>query len=163
MPIMHLGVVDIPYVDNEPKTARRARVKAGKSAPKPKSVNVGVDLTGDVAEILEGKYHIMEHFYEMHGKEIGDLVAGSLAGHLETMLMGGPQEASFASAEAGIDQMFRDFLSNKELDQLGYPGIPTKAAIDGVNPRFKGGKGPKNRPSFVATGLYQSSFKTWVD
>lgn len=163
MPILHLGVVDLPYVGNETRGARRARVKAGKAA-KPPAVNVGVDLTGDVAEILEEKYHVMQHFYELHGQEIADLVANSMAGNLETMLMGGPHaEASFASAESGIDQMFRNFLSNKELDALGYPGIPTQAAKDGVNPRFKSGRGPKNRPSFIASGLYQSSFKTWVD
>ena len=58
MAVLHFGVVDLPYGDT-----------ASGNAPKK-----GAETTGDVAEILEAKYHVIELFYQ----ELGDHVASAL-------------------------------------------------------------------------------------
>ncbi len=139
MPVLHLGVIVVPYNTANGQT------------------------TGDVAEILEGKYHVMEHFYELHKDDIAVSLEGSMANALENLLMGAPTNlAPTGEATSKIEDRFKQFLSQKELDALGYPGIPTKASLKGVNHRLKKKKGAP-RPSFVDTGLYESSFKAWVD
>lgn len=163
MPILHLGVIDIPYVDNsEPKS----RKKSGRPGPHKAHVKKYKNLTtGDVAEILEDKYHVIEHFYENNEEKIAERLENSLAGALESILMGAPLSISaFGMATSAIEDRFKDFLSLKELDALGYPGIPTLASLEGVSHRFKNpyAKRPP-RPSFIDTGLYQASFKSWVD
>lgn len=155
--ILHLGVVDVPYVARETAAQRRARVK--KAAPKP----AGAVSTGDVAEFLENKYHVMEVFFELHGDDIANDMAQSVAHAAEAIFNGAPVSLDpLGEATSEIDRRFRDFLSNREMDSLGYPGVPTKAAIKGVNHRLKARRGVE-RPSFIDTGLYQASFKSWVD
>jgi len=51
----------------------------------------------------------------------------------------------------------------KEVEKLGIPGVPTKAALRGVNHRLKHPYRRRGaRPSFVDTSLYMSSFKAWA-
>ena len=147
MTTLHLGVTEIPYAGRPGK---------GKT----------VTTTQDVAEILEGKYHIFEHFYEIHHNEISSLIEFAVAGATETLMMGGRAslDAALGAAASRIEDMFRKMLDEKELDKLGYPGIPTGAALKGVSHRFGhpyARRGP--RPSFVDSGLYQSSFKAWFE
>lgn len=137
--ILSLGVIDLPYVDQS-----------------------GVS-TGDVAEILEAEYGVMAAFVDLHEADIVDAVEKSIAGSLETMLMGGPVSNPFAGAESSIEAEFREFLDREEMAQVagiaGHAGgVPTKAALMGVNPRLKKRRGAR-RPSFIATGMYQSSMK----
>lgn len=150
MPVLHLGVADVPYSD----------------APQPdKSSKTATpnETTGDVAERLEDKYHIMQIFYEQHKADIAKALEGSLAGALENLLMGGPSNvAAFGAATSQIETLFKKFLTDKEMDSLGFPGIPTKASLLGISHRFKGKRGPP-RPSFIDTGLYETSFKSWMD
>ena len=150
MPVLHLGVTDLPYSKN-----RRARAKRTNSTV----------TTGDVAGWLEDKYHPMEHFVQLHGQEIGNALTSSLAGTMETLAMGGPTSHDpFGEATSEIEHLFKKMLTDKELDALGYPGIPTQAALDGVSHRFKRPyKKRASRPSLIDTGLYQSSFKAWVE
>lgn len=158
--ILHLGVVDVPYVDAETPAASRKRLKAGKP-PAPNELT-----TGDVAEILEAKYHVMEVFFNLHQEDVAKDLEKSVAGALETLFAGGPIYVDpFGGATSKIEERFRDFLTNREMERLGYPGVPTQAAIDGVNHRKKHPYSSKNlrRPSFVDTGLYQASFKAEVD
>jgi hypothetical protein len=148
MTVLHLGVVDIPY--NLPAPKRRNKVGAQPT-------------TGDVAGWLENRYHVMEHFWQIHQADVAGAVERSLAGALETVLMGGPPSHDpFGTAAGAIEEEFRRMVEGKELDRLGYPGIPTRASLEGVSHRFKAKKGPP-RPSFVDTGLYVASFKAWVD
>lgn len=148
------GVVDIPYLDVvETKTEQKKRVKSGRKAPKP----TGKDITtGDVAEILEAKYHVMEHFSELCRNDIMKSMETSLAGALEGILQGAPKDIpGFAGAESAIKARFDQFVTLKEMDALGYPGIPTQASLDGVSHRFKNPyKKRPPRPSFIDTGLY---------
>ncbi len=167
---LHLGVVDIPYVDDAANTVpaapkptksgkpRKARVRKRAGAP------AANQTTGDVAQILENRYHILEIFTEVHAADIAEATSESLAGAIENMMAGQPMSADpYLQAEADMEQMFRDFLTNKEMDGLGYPGVPTEASIKGISHRFKDKRGSPGRPSFVDTGLYESSMRTWSD
>ena len=137
---LHLGVVDVPYAD-----------KSGTS-------------TGDVAGYLEQRYNVMRHFFELNDEKIAAKLADSLAGQLENLLAGAPAEGvqPYAEAESAIDAEFRQFLALDVLASYGYPGIPTKAALAGENLRLKSKKGAA-RPSFIASSLYQMSFRSWVE
>jgi hypothetical protein len=153
MPVLHLGVDDIPYSEPPPPVKRGRKPKAGPAN----------ETTGDVAELLEDKYHIMQIFYEQHQKDIALALEESLAGTLENLLLGAPTNLSpLGEAADKIQTTFKRFLSEKEMDRLGYPGIPTKASLMGISHRFKGKRGSP-RPSFIDTGLYENSFRAWVD
>jgi len=138
--ILHLGVTELPYAAAGGKT------------------------TGDVAEILEAKYHVVEVFYEENKETVVSALEDSLQGALESLIMGAPVSiAPLAGGLSKIEERFKKFLSNKEMDRLGVPGVPTAASLAGVSHRFKrpyARRAP--RPSFIDTGLFQSSFKAWT-
>lgn len=145
---LHLGVIDVPY-----------------SSLNLPGVGKGGETTGDVAEILEAKYNVIETFWELHAQEGADALAEGMRGTLESLLMGAPPTQNpFGSGESAIDDMFRKCLDSKELEAIGIPGVATQAAKDGVNHRMKHSHANRPaRPSFIDTGLLQSSFKSWVD
>lgn len=166
---LHLGVVEFPYSTNAAKAPRRVAVRTVKGG-KPHAYSAapaGAQSTGDVAEILEAKYHIMEIFVEEIGADqIAKAVEHSIAGALETMVSTGrnsPDWILTAEAEGEIEDAFRYFLSQQEMDGI-QPGVPTKAALAGVSHRFAHpyAKRPA-RPSFIDTGLYEYSFSVWTD
>jgi len=166
MTTLHLGVMDVPYGNapsptspSKPGRGRRKRNSRAKGSP----ISI---TTGQVAEILEAEYRVMEVFYASHEDEIARLLEHSIGGALQSLMMGAPAQATdiFASAASRIEDQFKQFLSTKEIEQLGIPGVPTAAALHGVSHRFANpGKRRAPRPSFIDTGLYQASFKAWVD
>lgn len=139
---LHLGVMDMPYSYGDQSRT-----------------------TGDVAEILEAKYGIMQQFYDHNSQEIADNLAESMRGSLESLLMGAPPALDpYGSGNSKTEAKFRDFLDQKVIETYGIPGVPTQAALKGVSHRFKKAnarRGP--RPSFIDSGLYQTSFRSWVD
>lgn len=151
MPALHLGVSDVPY----------SQSKARKKSPRASTVT-----TGDVAGWLEDEYHILEHFWQQHSPDVAADVENSLRGAVETMFMGGPVNFDpFGGATSEIEKRMKLFISTQEIELLGYPGIPTQAALRGVNHRKKHPYSKKNkrRPSFIDTGLMESSYKAWAD
>lgn len=142
MTTLHLGVLVQPYRTPGKKTR--------------------AVTTADVAGWLEDKYGIMAKFYEVHGDDVfAPAIENSLDGALESLLMGSATNP-WDSAMQTIGVEFRKFISSKEAERVGIPGTPTKAALKGINPRLKRGRGPR-RPSFRASGLYMNSFRAWVD
>lgn len=144
MPTLHLGVIDQPY-DN--------KGNAGQT-------------TGEVAKILEDKYGVMRAFYRTHGQEVADALQDSVAGALESLLLGAPvQSDPFLAGASQVERQFKEFLASGEAERVGIPGTPTGAAMRGVNHRLKRPylKSNPRRVSFIDTGLYSSSFKAWVD
>ena len=142
MTMLHLGVVDMPY-SNAPGAT-----------------------TGDVAGYLENKYHIVEVFWELaisNGAPLLRHFENALSGELESIMMGKPPGANpFAGGEDAIKVAFSKFLESRQMEALGIPGVPTRAAMEGVSHRFKNRRNPRGRrPSFVDTGLYESSFRAW--
>ncbi|MES2048858.1 MAG: hypothetical protein V4447_10685 [Pseudomonadota bacterium] len=145
---IHLGVIDIPYASVAP-------VKDGKPAPAQMT-------TFGVATILEKKYNLFSSFAALHTQDIAEAVSIGLAETLEALMMGAPASIDpFGAAMSDTEQMFRTFLVNEEIKEVGQDGVPTKAALDGVNHRMKLRRGPR-RPSFIDTGLLETSFKAWV-
>ena len=147
---LHLGVVDLGYGDSG-------------ADGKPKSA---VASTGDVAEILEEKYGLFTAFFTLHEQDIYDALQGSLGSALDAILMGSPLTLNdFGEGASKIEELFKDFLSNREMEGLGRADVPTGAAMRGVNHRLKHpyAKANPRRPSFVDTGLLQSALKVWID
>lgn len=135
---LHLGVLDVPYTE-------------------------GGKTTGDVAEILEDKYHVMWMFFALHGQEIIDRMTDGLVRDMENRAMGAPEgQDPFAGAMSYGETLFRTFLEQKELDGM-VEGVPTAASLAGVSHRFKRKKGAPGRPSFVDTGQFSAAFKMWAD
>ena len=151
---LHLGVIDIPYAEPPEVTTK------GKRKKKQSGSRV---TTGDVAEILEAEYGVMQHFADQFETVIAMHLENSISGSIENMMMGAPPVTNpFATAEEEVAADFRKFIDTAEIEHLGIPGVPTKAALDGVQSRLKKKKGGR-RPSFRDTGLYEGSFKAWMD
>lgn len=143
MTTLHLGVNDVPYPHNS----------KGKT-------------TGDVAEILEAKYHLMATFAQIFDRQIRAAATKSIQGAVSTMIMrgtGSTKRHPLAGATSEIEHLFKQAISQQAFDGK-ISGVPTAAALRGVSHRFKHpyAKRPA-RPSFRDTGLYQSSFRAWVD
>jgi hypothetical protein len=165
---LHLGVIDVPYVENEPPARRKARLsKNAKRVPSERlrHPNAEHKTTGDVATIIESKYGLMEAFFDNNEEAVVGFLAESLAGVLENVIAGAPPSIEpFAGGLSRIEERFKDFLSSREAETIGVEGVPTKAARRGVNHRLKHpyAKGNPRRPSFIDTGLYQASMKAWI-
>ena len=153
---LHLGVVDVAYSDKD-----------------------GTTTTGDVAGYLEDEYHIMRVFYEMNEEFINQTLADTYAGMIETMNQGnqlgsingevisriGKRKLAGAGINGKIEERFRDFLDSGELNQMLPAEQQSAAAAAGVNHRKKRPYVKKNKPrqAFIDTGLYQASFRAWID
>lgn len=154
-----LGVIDIPYSEDAPP--KKVSIKHGSPVnPAPAQVR---QTTGEVADYLEEHYGVLTHFAEKYHDFIQQELVTSVEHSLLNMLMGAPLGSSpFLEAGENIAQKFREFLDREEIAGMGVPGVPTRAALRGVNPRLKGGIGPR-RPSFIATGTYQRCVKVWTE
>jgi hypothetical protein len=138
---LHLGVVDVPYDDGEA-------------------------TTGEVAQILESEYHIMEIFADEMRDAISDAFAESARVALEDLMSGAPAGGLSLTFEATeeIGSAFRIFIDQQELDGV-VPGVPTGASLRGVNHRLADPYAATNppRPSFRDTGHYEDSFRAWTE
>jgi hypothetical protein len=150
----------------------------------------GNKTTGDVAQLLEDKYHVMGTFAQLYEGNICAMLESSVARALETQLRGVPlATAPFEGACEKIDNLFRQAIDVKAYDGL-IEGVPTEASIQGVrshlknnpnNTEFKWVIDKKtgkrklrrrnkkkrlermNRASFFDTGQYTRNFKSWVE
>ncbi len=151
--ILHLGVIEAPYTNE----------KEGVS-------------TGDVAEFLEAKYDVMQHFADLHLDEIGVSLEASVCESIKALLQGAPVTSNpYNQMTEDVRQMFNTYLDNEEIDEIGVAGVPTQAALNGVRTALKKKKEIKNiktyrsktrgtrRPSFIDTGLYRNTFRAWVE
>lgn len=157
---LHLGVIDVPYQTGPTLRPSRAARRPGSNVPP----NVG-QTTGDVAEILEDHYHVMEFFYEDLGPDvIVKALEQSMENALADIQAGGPPTLNLTQdGEEEIRTAFQIFIDQEEMDNIA-PGVPTAASIRGVNHRLAHpyAKGNPSRPSFKDTGLYQQSFRAWT-
>lgn len=114
--------------------------------------------TGEVAQILENKYHIMQHFYDLHEREINSSILQSVTHILNEALMGSPVNTAGLDDIDNLKPIFEKMILTKELDGVA-DGVPTQASLSVVNHRKKKGE---SRPSFLDTRLYMQSFKAWI-
>lgn len=135
---LNVGVIDVPHLDD--------RI-----------------TTGDLAEILEAKYDLFRGFVEDNLEKIADEMAASLGRAVDDVLGGAPvQENPYAEAMEWINAAFRRFLDSGEAERIGMIGVPTEAALKGVNRRLKIRRGPR-RESFIDSGLLRASFMAWME
>ena len=161
---LHLGVIDLPYVEEKSPKKPMGKAKRGKKLrPKGKAKGSSAVSTGDVASILEAKYHVMEIFAEENGQVIADSICQSLADAFENASISGkaPIKIFPTEGQPEIQKAFNDFIDMRKMDGI-QPGVPTKASLMGVNSRLKSRKGPV-RPSFKDTGAYEGTFRAWVE
>jgi hypothetical protein len=144
MATLELGVLDVAYTSDS----------SGKKT-----------TTGDVAEILESNYHVMETFAELRKQRIADFLAQSMANALQDRLNGRTATGSpMFDAEQRIEADFRAFLDANEMNRLSVAltgQAISAAAARGVNRRKKNpfAKANRARVAFVDTGLYRDSFR----
>ena len=92
--ILNLGVINVPYSDSsygpsKSKTKPLGQARRGK-ANAPHNHAPNTQTTGDVAEILEDRYHVMEVFFTVREGDISAALEGSLAGALDNVMAGAP-------------------------------------------------------------------------
>lgn len=156
MATLVFGVIDVPYENAGTKPAKKPKRGKGSKNPDPTT-------TVQVATILEEKYGVMQSFYEARKNDITQHLIESAEGALETLFMGGPVDDPFSEAGQSIQADFRNFLMTAEIEAMGVPGVPTKAAQERRSLRFKAKFGPNSRPSFIDTGTYELAFRGWVE
>lgn len=150
---LHMGVTELPYSHTE----NTGKVKKGRNKGNPYA-----STTGAVAEILEDKYHVLENFWNAHQPEIVAAIEDGLEGAFESLLMGATAISNPLAEGAGqVEKLFQTFLDSGEIERMGVPGVPTQASLERRSLRFKSKKNPRSRPSFIDTGLYESSFRCW--
>lgn len=132
---LHLGVIDVPY-------------------PEEKAT------TGEVAEILEAHYGVMRVFVEEYEDSITQEVEEKMLGLIQNIKLGAPLHEGDIDFP-GIERNFREYLDRSEWEKIS--GHPTKASILGKSKRKKGLTYGVKRPSFIDTGLYQKSFRSWTE
>ena len=160
MGVLHLGVVDVAYVGGDENAT----------------------TTGDVAEYLEKDYRIMEVFFEAKKEKVLSYVSDILVHQIEALTQGASPPPGGKIFVPEIESLFRDFVTSREVESITGQ---TEAARLGISHRFKDAKnrtisaqsivsgkakavkmvavqsrGP--RQSFVDTGLYVDSFKSWL-
>jgi hypothetical protein len=166
--ILHLGVVDVPYTTSTPQHVRRVAVRTRKGSPARviSAPPAGGQTTGDVAEILEDKYRVMGNFFDAHETDIAGALEETIGDAFENLLSGiNPGSNATAAAMGQIETLFHTFISTQEMDGMGIPGVPTQAALNGVNHRLAHptAKSNPSRPSFRDTGLFDANFKAWIE
>jgi hypothetical protein len=160
MPILHLGVHNVPYAA---QFTERPPAKRQRTFSKAQQGYGAGKTTGDIALILESKYNIMHKFYELEKRNIISTLSKSIHGSIKNILMGQPPGIlPTAEVMEVIKTKFKENLSLQRYDGM-ISGVPTAAALRGVSHRFKKPYAKRaSRPSFIDSGLYQSSFTAWM-
>lgn len=139
--VLNIGVIDLPHPGGE---------KTGMT-------------TGDLAEGLEQEYELYSGFVELHQQDITDALTDSMQDALDAIIGAGVALPNpFAAAEQQVVVMMKRFFDNEEIAKLPRAGVPTKAALDGVNHRLKQRKGQR-RPSFIDTGALRNASDAWIE
>ena len=124
--------------------------------------------TGDLAQILEQEYGVFAGYVELHGQDIMKSLLGGIdtamkeIGAGNTAVLTGEFDI-FGQATFEIAKGFQEYLNLEEIAQLGRPGVPTKAALQGIRSHKKNKGSGERRPSFIDTGIYQNSAAAWVE
>lgn len=140
MTTLHLGVVDVGYTDDQ-----------------------GATTTGDVAQYLEDRYHIMRSFVELNEHFIARQLVDQVAGAIESIAQGNrlPQ-LNWKPSMAKVEERFRDFIAAGELQAMLPASQQVSEDTLKTSSRTKTQKIQKPRQAFVDTGLFVASFRCWV-
>jgi hypothetical protein len=120
--------------------------------------------TGVVAKDLEKRYGLMGAFWEMEQDYVMTLIEKSIGQSIEEMVASGERNPLISQDVLDkIETRFKRNLSTRRYDgQLN--GVPTLAAQRGVSHLVRHPYAKRApRPSFIDTGMYQASFKAWLE
>lgn len=138
------------------------------------------DITSyDLGKILESKYGLFSNFYKLHEKDIGEDIDSAFSKAVDSVMNGDERSAVGQIMKAGekITDKLHNFISLREIEKMGIPGVPTEAALLGLSLRtkndkpigkakkgvkYKQVKGPR-RPSFMYSGVFEASLKAWIE
>lgn len=170
---IQLGVLDGPHGGN-------GKDKDGKTI-------------GDVAGYLETNYALFETFFAVEEDFISQQIEKSIADWTEEFLIRGiePKRSPLQAAAVNIAVRFKEDIYQNKTNHwpLEPDDVPTKAALMGINHRFKSGlnnvsmvalkkfkedkeagKIPKNvkavgdpRPNFIDTSLFVQAIMGWIE
>lgn len=145
MTTIHFGVLVVPYKDEKGKPE--------------------LTTTGEVATKLEYRYNVMQVFFDKYQNEISEIVMFEMLAVFENVALGMPIENAYMINLSKVDTLFNQYLDKDEWQTI--TGRTIKAAQAGHSKRFKdrfnekGLRGP--RPAFIDSGLYEDSFKAWIE
>ena len=161
---LQLGFESIPYslryTQYSPLTPTIKKRRPVMSRPQ-QEYGMGKTV-GMVAEELEKKYGIVEAFYGMEQDFVVDNFETAMSNSMAQGMMGGSWDYTWDPTP--LEGKFRRALSGRKFDGV-LRGVPTRAAQMGVS-HLRADvyrKGAAARPSFIDTGLYQRSFKAWME
>lgn len=113
--------------------------------------------TFEVAGYLEKKYHVMETFYQLHEKEIGETVARAVGSAVKRMSV--TNTPSFDLNVTRIKTMFNNYLDSGEWERVS--GQRIEAAHGRHRVHHRDGSTEMSRRSgraFIRTGQYEQFF-----
>ena len=162
---LHMGFINTPYTR---ETILRPITSARKESSRSRRRGFSRTMTAEmVANILEGKYGIVETFSTIHEdeiknimhegfKEVAERVMAEREGHTTAKI-----KNLMKPSTKQVEELFKSFLDHEEMNGMAE-GVPTRAAMRGI----RHGRGRKTkrgaRPSFIDTGIYRASFRAWV-
>jgi len=162
---LQLGFESLPY---SLRYTRESPLSATTKRRRPKKLSIyqqgyGIGkTTGMVADELEGKYKVVETFYNMEESNMIKDLENVYGNALELGMLGGSWDP-FWDPSLVYEPRFRRAISTRRFDGV-IPGVPTRAAKSGVSHlRADPFKPSAERPSFMNTGLYMRSFKAWTE
>jgi hypothetical protein len=122
--------------------------------------------TTDVAADLEARYKIVETFWETEEDNFVEVIEEAFADDIENVMQMGqvPKTGGISDKETDkIEKKFMQNLQSRKYDGV-LPGVPTTAAQRGVSHLHRHPYAKRApRPSFIDTGMYQRSFRAWVE
>jgi len=165
---IHLGfeefAYDVRHTAQSPLSTRTRARLAKKQSAQQLAYGAG-ETTTSVAARLEADYEVVETFYEQ--PNIQDYIVNLLEDALydiTEVVMDTDQPPIVPIPIKNINKIedrFRRALARKEIKG---PGIPTGTAEAGVSHLYTDPyKKRAPRPSFIDTGMYQQSFRAWVE
>ena len=167
---IHLGFEDFAYdvraTAQSPLSARTRARMAKKQSAEQLAYGTG-QTTTSVAADLEARYEVVETFYEQPNIQdyIVDLLDNALYDITEIIMQTDhPPIVPIPIKDIDkIEGRFQRALARKELEGK-ILGTPTGTAQKGVSHLYTKPYAPRApRPSFIDTGMYQKSFRAWVE
>jgi hypothetical protein len=132
------------------------------------------NTTHGVGVLLEEHYGLFSGFFNDKKDKIVELLEEDIDNAMAMILAGRqPPKNPFGDSSSEIEHIFKNFISSQEAEKVLAPGsekypVPTGAALAGKSLRFKGKKKIRQnqgarRPSFIDSGVFQSSIKVWIE
>ena len=125
--------------------------------------------TEQVANHLEESYDLFSAYVDNKKEKIANHLSSGIEQAIANIVAGKPYKRELNNSVAVIGKDLKNFINTKEAENLLAPGkgkypVPSQAALDGKSkkrskPYAKGAR----RPTFVDSGIFVGSIKSWVE